>query len=126
MKVLLVEDEAALADVLSRNLRVRGNDVTVEGSAEGAIQRIAENLPDTLVLDINLPDQTGWEVLRHLTPEERQKLNVVIISAAPISTKRLAEFEPSHWFLKPFPVEALMRAVANVAPEELGIEDLND
>lgn len=117
MKVLLVEDEASLADVLARNLRARGYEVTVEATAEGAIHELLERWPDTMVLDINLPDHTGWEVLRRLTPEERARLNVVVISAAPLSQKRIAEFQPSHWFTKPFPMNALMRAVAN-APAE--------
>ena len=46
---------------------------------------MAEAWPDALVLDINLPDDTGWEVLRKLGPESRSRLHVVVISAAPIS-----------------------------------------
>jgi len=40
MKVLLVEDETALADVLARNFRARGNEVVVESSSEGSIRSI--------------------------------------------------------------------------------------
>jgi DNA-binding response OmpR family regulator len=111
MKVLIVEDETPLADVLERNLRVRGFDVRSVETSEGAIRSMAEEWPDGLVLDINLPDDTGWEVLRRLGRERLSRLHVVVISAAPISQKRVAEFRPAHTFVKPFPIDALVRAL---------------
>ena len=111
MNVLLVEDEASLADVLARNLRARGHDVTTRGTAEDAILSLAEAWPDALVLDINLPDESGWEVLRRLSTEDRRRLHVVVISAAPMSKKRLDEFKPAHALLKPFPIDALARSL---------------
>jgi DNA-binding response OmpR family regulator len=118
VKVLLVEDEISLADVLARNLRARGNDVTTRGTAEDAILSLAEAWPDALVLDINLPDESGWEVLRRLSAEDRRRLHVVVISAAPISAKRLDEFKPAHALLKPFPIDALARSLEDGATTE--------
>jgi DNA-binding response OmpR family regulator len=114
MKVLIVEDEIALADILTRNLRARGFDVKSVVTAEAAILSMAEEWPDGLVLDINLPDGTGWEILRKLGAESRSRLHVVVISAAPISQRRLAEFRPAHSFVKPFPIDALVRALSDV------------
>jgi DNA-binding response OmpR family regulator len=113
MKVLIVEDETALADVLTRNLRARGFEVRSVETAEAAILSMAEEWPDGLVLDINLPDDTGWEVLRKLGKESRSQLHIVVISAAPMSQKRLAEFQPAHAFVKPFPIDALVRALSD-------------
>jgi hypothetical protein len=56
-------------------------------------------------------------VLRKLGPESRDRLHIVVISAAPISQRRLAEFKPKHWFVKPFPLEALVRALTDAAVE---------
>jgi DNA-binding response OmpR family regulator len=122
MKVLLVEDETALADVIGRNVAARGHDVTTAPSAQAAMTSLNADWPDAIVLDINLPDESGWEILRRLGPERRAAVRVVVISAAPISPKRLAEFQPARWFLKPFPLDALMRALSNTPPEE-GLED---
>jgi DNA-binding response OmpR family regulator len=116
MKVLIVEDETALADILSRNLRARGFDVRTAETAEGAILSMAEEWPDCLVLDINLPDESGWSVLRRLTQADRDLLHVVVISAAPISQIRMAEFRPAHAFVKPFPMDALVRALQEREP----------
>ena len=111
MRILLVEDEAALADVIARNLRARGHDVTHELTAEEALLRMAEAWPDTLIVDVNLPDLTGWEILRRLSPADRDRLHTVVISAAPISQKRIDEFKPDRTLQKPFPIEALIRAL---------------
>jgi DNA-binding response OmpR family regulator len=113
MKILIIEDETALADVLERNLRARGFEAKAVETAEAAILSMAEDWPDGLVLDINLPDDTGWEVLRKLGAKSRSRLHIVVISAAPISQKRVAEFHPAHSFVKPFPIEALVRALEN-------------
>jgi DNA-binding response OmpR family regulator len=113
MIVLLVEDETALADVLSRNLRARGHEVRAESTARGALSSLASGLPDAMVLDVNLPDETGWEVLRGVDAEARRRMHVVVISAAPISQKRIDEFKPAHSLLKPFPIDALARALTD-------------
>ena len=117
MKVLLVEDEHALADVMSRNIRAHGHSVQTAASAGEAWRLIDEEAPDVMVLDINLPDESGWEVLRRLG-DKRDAIRVVVISAAPLSSKRLQELKPTRWFLKPFPWDALMRALEGTPAEE--------
>ncbi len=117
MNVLLVEDDPVLVDVLSRNLLARGYSVKAETTAEGAILSMAEEWPDALLLDINLPDDSGWEVLRRLDDHSRQNLGVIVISAAPISPKRIQEFRPARWFQKPFPLDALFRALRELNGE---------
>ena len=118
MKILLVEDEAELADVIARNLRARANNVTIAGTAEAALLEMASSWPDALVLDVNLPDLTGWEILRRLTLADRARLGVVVISAAPLSQKRIDEFQPLKWLEKPFPMDALVRLLGDVTASQ--------
>ena len=120
MKVLLVEDESPLATILARNLQVRGHDVTLKTTAEGAILSMVEEWTDALVIDVNLPDHSGWEILRRLTPSDRDRLRIVVTSAAPISPKRVSEFRPAHTLQKPFPIEALVRALEDRVELEVG------
>lgn len=118
MKVLLVEDETALADVIARNLRARGHDVAIAPTAEGAVLEMAHAWPDVLLLDVNLPDHTGWEVLRRLSLADRERLRVIVVSAAPISQKRIEEFKPLRSLQKPFPMDALARLLADAPGED--------
>ncbi len=103
----------ALADVLARNLRARGHEVKGAESADRALLRLTEAWPDVLVLDIDLPNENGWDVLRRIGVESRKLLRVIIISAEPISQKCTVEFRPAYSFQKPFPMEALIRALTD-------------
>ena len=109
-RVLLVEDEAPLRRIVARNLTSRGVAVCEAGTAGEAIQAVATDHPDLLLLDINLPDQTGWNVLREL---KRRGTDVptIVVSAVRVSQGRLDEFQPLAYLPKPFPIDALLRLV---------------
>ncbi|HLH61909.1 MAG TPA: response regulator [Ktedonobacteraceae bacterium] len=122
-RVLLVEDDDVLCDVIGRNLRARGHTVTVALDVQSAIEYLRTKEFDLIVLDINLPDQTGWDVLRaarekgyiHPIEEDGNKLPVVVLSAVRVSPHRLAEFRPLAYLPKPFPMDALLRLAAEAA-----------
>ena len=64
-QVLLIEDDETLRQILARHLRAHGYDVDEAGSAEEAAAILAEGLrPDMVLLDINLPGDSGWDLLR--------------------------------------------------------------
>jgi DNA-binding response OmpR family regulator len=109
-RVLLVEDEAVLRQVIARNLTSRGIQVCEAGTAKDAVCTARTEHPDLLLLDINLPDQTGWEVLRELK-REGNDVPAIVVSAVRVSQSRLEEFRPLAYLPKPFPIEALLRLV---------------
>ena len=109
-RVLLVEDEVVLRKVIARNLTSRGIQVSEAGTATEAIHSAVTERPDLLLLDINLPDQTGWEVLRELK-RRGNDVPTIVVSAVRVSQSRLQEFHPLAYLPKPFPIEALLRLV---------------
>lgn len=111
--ILLVEDEAALRRVIARNLTARGLLVSEAASADAAIVAVQRERPDLMLLDINLPDRTGWDVLRTLRSLEID-VPTVIVSAVRVSQRRLDDFRPLAYLPKPFPLEALLRIVEGV------------
>jgi DNA-binding response OmpR family regulator len=117
MRVLLVEDDAEFAEVVVRNLRARGHLVRAEIRADEAWASLMDEWPDTIILDVNLPDASGWELLRGLSQKDRDELHVVVISGAPFSQIRIAELVPAHTLLKPFPIRVLVAAVEDSAPD---------
>jgi DNA-binding response OmpR family regulator len=124
-RILLVEDDEILRDLLGRNLTVRGHDVSIAEDARSALAYLCTTPFDLTVLDINLPDQTGWEVLRTALREgwlhpqdidgDGQKLPVVVLSAVRMSPRRLEEFHPLAYLPKPFPMDALLRLAVEAA-----------
>lgn len=75
MKILIVEDDATLADVIAFTLRREGFHVLQALDGELAIQRWMEDDPDLILLDINLPKMDGFEVCKKI----REKSNTPII-----------------------------------------------
>ena len=116
-EVLLVDDEAPITAVLSTALRAHGYSVRVEASAKDAILALTESVPDVMLLDINLPDLTGWELLRRLSPLDRARIPVVVFSASPLARSRVEEFKPAGVLTKPFPIDALLRLLDEAAPQ---------
>ncbi len=63
MRVLIVEDERALALFLRKGMEMDGHEVACAGDGEEALRKVAEHLPELLLLDLNLPRRDGTEVL---------------------------------------------------------------
>ncbi len=113
--VLLVEDEPLLNQIITRNLVVRGHVVRSVATGAEAVQEALAELPELLLLDLYLPDQSGWDVLRKLKAHG-MSVPVVIISAVRPVPQRLQEFQPLAYLPKPFLIEALLRVVRGESP----------
>lgn len=109
--ILLVEDDTTLAAVIERNLNARSYDTRAASSVQEALAEVGRGLPDLLLLDIGLPDGTGWDLLRALKARAID-LPTVVISATRVMPERLAEFRPVAYLPKPFPLDALLRLVS--------------
>lgn len=65
-RVLIVEDEAAMADLVRGYLAAEGMDVAVTGDGPSGIEAVRERRPDVVILDVMLPGLDGFEVLRRI------------------------------------------------------------
>ncbi len=108
-RVLIVEDDESLRQIVTRHLRAQGYEVDEASSAEGAASAIEHGLrPAVVILDLNLPGDTGWDLLRGPALTTAGSPPVVITSATTVSPKRLAEFDCAGYLPKPFPLETLV------------------
>ena len=129
-RILLVEDDEVLRELILLNLRTRGHEVCFAADARTALAQLKATSFDLVFLDINLPDQTGWEVLRIAQREGRLppvqanglagRLPVVVLSAVRVGPRRLQEFQPLAYLPKPFPMEAILRLAAEAAGRRNG------
>ena len=67
-KVLLVEDDLRLAELMRSYLHSNGFDVSVEGRGDRVVERVQRERPDLIVLDLGLPGQSGFAVCKALRP----------------------------------------------------------
>ncbi|MFN8591729.1 MAG: response regulator [Thermomicrobiales bacterium] len=108
--ILLVEDETRLRRALSLSLQGRDFQVTEATTAAEALAAIDHGDFDVMLLDVNLPDGTGWDVYRAMRDDKRV-VPVVVLSAVPPNPARIREFRPFGVLHKPFPIEALLRLI---------------
>lgn len=116
-KVLVVEDELDLQQVLKFNLQQAGFEVEVTGSGAQALKHAAEDPPAVVLLDIMLPDVLGTEVCRNLKSSPRTaSIPVIMLTARDSEFDRVSGFElgADDYVTKPFSVRELMLRVTAI------------
>lgn len=110
--ILLVEDDEPFAAIVSRHLRARGWDVRTAPSAEEAVDLLAGGLrPALVLLDINLPEDSGWSLLRSEAYHTAAGPPCVVMTATSVSPSRLREFAVAGYLPKPFPIDTLIATI---------------
>ena len=122
-RVLLIEDDLPLATIISKHLKARGHEARVAASAEDASRIVRAGYRPTIVLlDINLPGESGWSFLRSGALDAAGKPPVFVVSATSIPPSRLREFGCAGYLPKPFAVSTLMEIVERHHSEADGAE----
>jgi two-component system OmpR family response regulator len=109
IRVLVVDDEAALAELLSMALRYEGWDVRTAPDGGSAVRAAREHRPDAVVLDVMLPDFDGLEVLRRMRAEAPE-VPVLFLTARDAVEDRVAGLTAGgdDYVTKPFSLEELV------------------
>ncbi|WP_269854972.1 response regulator transcription factor [Streptomyces sp. RPT161] len=109
VRVLVVDDEPDLADVLSGVLRYEGWQVRTASDGASALAAARELRPDAVVLDVMLPDVDGFEVLRRLRAEQPQ-VCVLFLTARDAVEDRIAGITAGgdDYVTKPFSLEEVV------------------
>lgn len=119
--VLLVEDDESLRSILARHLRRSGYRIAEAASAEEAEHALVDGLrPGLVLLDVNLPGETGWDFLRGHALAAAGSPPVVVASATTINPRRLAEFGVAGYLPKPFPLATLVATLERLLHPETG------
>jgi len=109
IRVLVVDDEPSLAELLSSVLRYEGWDIAVAGDGSSAVRTAREFKPDAVVLDVMLPDFSGFEVLRRLRAE-LPHVCVLFLTARDAVEDRVAGITAGgdDYVTKPFSLEEVL------------------
>jgi len=118
-RVLVVEDDFEIADVLRRTLRGEGHDVRIAGDGEEALVAAAEFVPDLVILDLGLPKIDGVEVLRRLRSDG--DVPILVLTARSELEDRVEGLDggADDYLVKPFERQELlarMRALMRRRP----------
>jgi len=110
MKILVVDDELPICDLLYEFLSLQGYQVTTATNGREAISKFEENCPDVVILDIRMPEMNGIEVLQKIK-EIDSNAKVIMLSAFGDSKtiEKALQMGASYYMEKPLEFDRLMK-----------------
>lgn len=114
MKILVVDDEAPIAEAVAYNLRKEGHQPIVAADAEQALARFTDEQPGLVILDIMLPSASGFDVCRRI--RRSSSVPVIMLTARAEETDRVVGLElgADDYVTKPFSMRELMARVKTI------------
>jgi two-component system phosphate regulon response regulator PhoB len=113
-RILLVEDERALTEVLAYNLKREGYEVIIAHDGQEGLRKAQTLLPDFIILDLMLPVLSGLEVCRELRAGERTRtIPLLMLTAKAEETDQIVGFSlgADDYVTKPFSVKVLIQRI---------------
>lgn len=111
-KILVVDDEEAIRDILNFALEQEGYQVVTAANGAEALDALGHGLPGLILLDMKMPVMDGWAFTRELRARYGHEVPVVVLTAAPDAQSRAREIHAAGWLGKPFDLDVLMQVVA--------------
>ena len=116
-RILVVEDETDIQEVLDYNLKRDGHDVTLTSTAKDGLRHARERRPDLVLLDLMLPDGSGTDLCKALRQDATTRaVRVMMLTAKGEEIDRVLGFElgADDYVVKPFSVRELLLRVQAV------------
>ena len=115
-QVLVVEDESAIAELMSINLRHAGYEVVVATTADEALQQVDRVLPDLVVLDWMLPGQSGLQLAKRWRSHARtRELPIIMLTARAEEADKISGLDAGRFVVSMFFVGSRLYAAVGVA-----------
>lgn len=119
-RVLVVEDDHVIRELLVVNLKMEGHEAVIAVDGNEALAAVELQRPDVVLLDMMLPNLDGWEVTARLkAASDTQAIPIVALSARAMQAdiERGKELGVDHYITKPFDPIDLMKLVDSLVPE---------
>ena len=121
-RILCIEDEPEMIDLIRLILGRRGFEVEGAGGGKEGLEKIRSSPPDLVLLDLMMPDIDGWEVYQQMKAEERSKnIPVIVVTAKAQSIDKVLGLhiaKVDDYISKPFSPQELLNSVEKVLSKE--------
>jgi CheY-like chemotaxis protein len=111
--VLVVDDDAEIRSMIGKVLQLEAYEVVFAANGREALERIAQRAPSVVLLDLQMPVLTGWEVLQQLRAAGNGT-PVIFMSAGGTTHKEATASGADGFLAKPFAIDDLLDNVAHV------------
>jgi two-component system KDP operon response regulator KdpE len=110
-RVLLIEDDPNIVDLIRANLAVRGFDTVVSKDGARALQLLETERPDVVLLDLMLPEADGFDLCRAI--RERSRVGIIVVSARGGERDKVTALNvgADDYMTKPFSIEELLARI---------------
>ena len=115
--ILVVDDDPDLLELVGEVLVDRGYRISLARNGEEALERIEDEVPDLVLLDMRMPVMDGWTFARHLRDRHGRSIPVVVMTAAEDSKLRADEIGADSDLGKPFDLQQLHDVVEDTLAE---------
>ncbi len=115
LSVLVVDDDREIGRLIRYNLEDKGTQVVEAATGLDCIRILREVKVDLIMLDIRLPDFSGWGILSLLRlTEPLRHIPVIVVSVEPPDTTLIEQLKPEDYIQKPFDISDLLVRVRKV------------
>jgi DNA-binding response OmpR family regulator len=114
-KILIIDDEENIIELLNINLSLRGYDVISAETGEKGLELALKEKPSIILLDIKLPGIDGWEVFKRFQSKSNTKDTQIFFLTAAVQKKDRAQAQTlgARFIPKPFDIEDLLNTIHN-------------
>lgn len=116
-KILIVDDEPEIVEVLRRFLERKGYEVSVAMDGEEALKKTRQDLPDFIILDLNLPKLSGEQVCREIRAvESTKRIPIVMLTGKSSDADRVIGrvIGADRYLTKPFEINNLLKIIIEI------------
>jgi DNA-binding response OmpR family regulator len=114
-KILVVDDDSNISELISVNLRAAGYDVLNAENGQEALVAVILHKPDLVVLDIMMPQVDGWEVCKYIRDNsELEHIKIIMLTAKGTEKDKMIGrdiFRADDYMTKPFDIDELKMVI---------------
>lgn len=113
-KILIVEDEENISDILSYSLRKEGYETKIADTGKSAIELVASFRPNLIILDLMLPDMNGLDICRNVTTNFSIPIIMLTAKSDTIDKVLGLELGADDYITKPFNIREVVARVKSI------------
>jgi DNA-binding response OmpR family regulator len=130
LRILCIEDEQEMIDLISLILSRRGFEVIGAHGGQNGLDMVRRDLPDLVLLDLMMPDLDGWEVYQQMKAhEETRNIPVIVVTAKAQSIDKVLGLhiaKVDDYIAKPFSPQDLLASVETVLKRHISTGAVNN
>ncbi|CAH1219265.1 MULTISPECIES: response regulator transcription factor [unclassified Paenibacillus] len=110
-RILIIEDEEGIRDILSYSLRKEGFEIHEAATGRGGLSQLEQHQPDLVLLDLMLPDMSGFDICRHLSVTTRTPVIMITAKSDMLDKVLGMELGADDYITKPFDIREVVARI---------------